>query len=256
MPELHTLQNQFVQAIRDPVKTLQVAAHFTADDAVVQRRLAIYRGNVVTSITKTLAITYPVIQQVLGEEFFDGLARAYWQQTPSTSGNLHEFGASFSEFVAEFPHTREYPYLPDLARLEWAVFCAASLADPKPFDPSRLLQIPDTQQDQVRFDFAPGTTLIKSTYPIVQIWSIHQKDYAGSFQVEWDIPEAAWVIREGMQVHVEQLDQGNAAALDSLLSGETLFNALEAAYAIDNKFDIQSALAHWIQSGWICDCRV
>lgn len=251
--DLITQQSQFVQAIRDTAKTLQAAALFTSDDAVVQRRLAIYRGNVVTAITKTLALAYPVIQQVLGEEFFNGLARAYWQHTPSASGNLHDFGSTFAEFVAEFPHTREYPYLSDLARLEWAVFCAASAADAKPFDASSLTQIPEEQQDQLRFDFAPGTALIRSGYPIAQIWTIHQKTYTGSFQVEWDTPETAWVIRDGMQVRVEELDQGNAAALELLLSGETLLNALEAADAAASDFDISSALGHWIQSGWICD---
>ncbi len=257
IPELALQQRLFAGAVQDTAQPAAAAvALFTADAAVVQRRLALYRGNIVAGISKTLALAYPVIEQVVGANFFSGLARAYWQETPSRSGDLHDYGACFGDFLIRFPHALELPWLPDLARLEWAVHRAASAANSKAFDPSVLALLPEEKQPDLRFAFLPGTAIVQSAYPIVQIWTMHQPDHAGAFKIDWDLQQTALVVRHGLRVQLESLDVGPAALIAALLSGQTLMSALDAAGLVDPAFDAQNALAQCVTSGWISACHV
>jgi hypothetical protein len=82
-------------------------------------RFGLYRGNLASTWTKALAAAYPVIAQLVGEEFFAALAREYGRAHPSDSGDLNRFGARFEPFLRCFEHVKDLPYLPDMARLEW-----------------------------------------------------------------------------------------------------------------------------------------
>ena len=54
---------------------------------------SVYRNNLFASLGAALEAVYPVSARLLGQGFFRQLARAYIVKHPSTSGNLHAFGA-------------------------------------------------------------------------------------------------------------------------------------------------------------------
>ncbi|MDL2357173.1 MAG: DUF692 family protein, partial [Pseudomonadota bacterium] len=83
--------------------------------------LALYRGNLTATWEKTLSAAYPVLRQLVGDEFFGGLTRAYGMRHPSDDADLNRFGATFAHFLGGFAHVADYPYLADMARLEWAL---------------------------------------------------------------------------------------------------------------------------------------
>ena len=89
--------------------------HYTVDVAI-----EVYRNNYRGNLLDALAGAYPVIEQLVGKDFFRLMARKYSEQYPSHSGNLHHYGAELAEFIAAFEHARELPYLTDVAALEWA----------------------------------------------------------------------------------------------------------------------------------------
>ena len=60
-------------------------------------RLGIYRGNVVANAHKAIASAYPVVRKIVGEGFFEGLAREYLRPYPSTSGDLNAYGERLPE---------------------------------------------------------------------------------------------------------------------------------------------------------------
>ena len=53
--------------------------------------------------------------------FFGEAARQYIVGHPSLSGDLNDYGGEFAQFLAAYPHAADLPYLPDVARLEWAI---------------------------------------------------------------------------------------------------------------------------------------
>jgi len=252
MPELLDLQHDMAGALQDAGTVSRTERWLSGDAGLIEQRLAIYRANVTAAATKALAAAYPVIQQVVGDEFFDGLARAYQRLMPSTSGDLYDYGATFAGFVAEFPHTQSLPYLPDLARLEWAVHRAYGAEDAPAWDRQALAQIEPTQQAAVRFVWATGTAIGESSFPIARIWLIHQSGFDGEFSVDWSVRESALVAREGFRVVVRALDACDAAFIASSLAGAALGPSAERALAADPGFDLGQLLGRLVASNVIC----
>ena len=200
---------------------------------------------------KALSAAYPVIRQVVGAEFFHALAREYQRGTPSTSGDLFDYGAAFAPFLATFEHTRDMPYLPDLAQLEWAAHRAYGAADGAAWDPATLMAVDGDDQGAIRFEWSPGTAVIESAYPIVRIWTIHQPGFDAEFAVDWGIAERALVARDGFAVTVGALTAGEAAFMARSLGGASLADASSAALQADAAFDLGALLARAIGANLI-----
>ena len=252
MPELFDFQFDFAAALRDRERAPAMQRWLAGDADLVDRRLAIYRANMVASADKALSSAYPVIRQVVGEQFFHGLAREYQRGTPSTSGDLTDFGATFDAFLAAFEHTRSLPYLPDLARLEWAVHRAYGAADAPDWDPASLGAVEPERQDAIRFQWTPGTALIESAHPIVRIWAIHQAGYDGEFSVDWDRRDTAVVSRDGFAVMVDACAPADAVFITASLAGAPFGDAAAAALAAHPDFDLGALLGRALQARLIC----
>jgi len=252
MSELLACQRAVAAVLRDGPESTQANRWLAGDAALLSQRLAIYRANGAATAIKALTASCPVLLQVVGDEFFGGLARAYLRARPSTSGNLHEFGRGFADFLAEFPHARSLPYLSDLARLEWLVHEAYGAADVTPWDPAGVAAVAPELQGRLRFEWAAGTALMHSDFPIANIWTIHQAGYAGEFAVDWSAAERALVAREGLAVRVYAVTAGDAAFMAVALAGGTLDDAATAALGADPAFDLGALLARAIASNLIC----
>ena len=252
MPELLDTQQDFAGALQDADASARTERWLAGDARLIEQRLAIYRANVTGAATKALGAAYPVIQQVVGDAFFEGLARAHQRLVPSTSGDLYDYGAAFAGFVAEFPHTQSLPYLPDLARLEWAVHHAYGAEDAPAWDRQALSQVEPSQQAAVRFGWAAGTAVVESSCPIARIWLIHQPGFDGEFSVDWSIRESALVAREGLRVVVRALGAGDAAFIASSLARAALGPSAEKALAADPGFDLGHLLGRLVASNVIC----
>jgi uncharacterized protein len=252
MPELLAFETDFAAALRERGRTAAMQRWLAGSGELVESRMAIYRANMVAAADKALASAYPVIRQVVGDEFFHGLAREYQRGTPSTSGDLTGFGASFDAFLAAFEHTASMPYLPDLARLEWAVHRAYGAADAPDWDPASLAAVEAEQQAGIRFAWAPGTAVVSSTHPIVRIWTIHQPGHGGEFSVAWDLADTALVSRDGFVVTVTDCSPADAAFIGASLAGATLADAAAAALAALPQFDLGALLGRALSARLIC----
>ena len=252
MPELLDLQHDLAGALQDADASVRAERWLSGDTRLIEQRLAIYRANVAAAATKALGAAYPVLQQVVGDAIFDGLARAYQRIAPSTSGDLSDYGAGFANFVAEFPHTQPLPYLPDLARLEWAVHRAYGAADAPTWDQQALAQVEPARQAALRFDWAAGTAVIESDFPIARIWLIHQPGFDGEFSVDWSVRECALVAREDFRVVVRALGANDAAFIASSLADAALGPSAEQALLADPGFDLGLLLGRLVASNVIC----
>ena len=252
MPELLAFQADFAASLRERQRTPAMERWLAGSSDVVERRMAIYRANMVAAAEKALASAYPVIRQVVGEDFFHGLAREYQRGAPSTSGDLTGFGASFGAFLATFEHARSLPYLPDLARLEWAVHRACGAADAPDWDPASLGTVEPDRQAAIRFRWAPGTAIVASAHPIVRIWTIHQPGYDGEFSVAWDLADTALVARDGYLVTVTGCSPADAAFFSASLADVPFGEAAADVLADHPDFDLGALLGRAIPARLIC----
>lgn len=238
---LDALQARFAAGLLDPA--LDPTALFRGDPALAAARFALYRGNLTANWEKALSNAYPVLRQLVGEEFFRALSREYGRRHASAGGDLNELGAHLAAFLEDFEPTRDYPCFPDLARLEWLIHRAHYAADARPLSPAELSPaVLEHQPMRLR----PGHALLGSAWALVALWQAHQGPDA-AFPAELARPSCALVYRPDWQVRVRELAPGEAAALAAVEAGTPLAAALEAGVEADAGFDPGAALHGWLE---------
>ena len=216
---------------------------FKGNAGLSARRFAVYRNNVRAMRMRAIGNTFPIVRQITGDEFFEGLAREYAQRFDSENGDLNLYGDRFAGFVAGFEHTQALPYLPDVARMEWLLHRAYFARDCAAFDLAQLADVPAERHGELRFTFNPAAAILTSDYPLARIWEVHQKNFSDTQTVDFTAgPHFALVYRDGFDGVVAKLDAGEYAFLQSLLAGTNLEVALTRALAQNHQFDIAAAL--------------
>jgi hypothetical protein len=175
-------------------------------------RIAIYRNTVVSNYRNALGATFVVVKQLVGAAFFNAAVDAYALAVPSTGGDLNVYGSDFPDFLASYPHARDLPYLADVALLEWAVDAAGRAADAAG-SPELILdalaRIPAEQVVAQRFTLDPSCQFVRSAYPVLRIWQVHQPGFAGDVAVSFDVAADHLVVRrEEGRVSIQRLPPG------------------------------------------------
>ena len=200
------------------------------------RAVMAYRAHGRALAARALAAAFPVLAQLLGEENFGALARAFWLAQPPALGDMAQWGAGLAEFVRHTPQLTDEPYLADVTHVEWALhrlaFAPDATADPTSFN---LL----TTQDPAALTLvlSPGALCITSPWPVVSIINAHVSG-------EPPLAEAARLLRErtgetallwrdGLRPRVRQAAPGEAAFVAALQGGACLLDALAQAGALD-----------------------
>jgi len=220
---------------------------------------AIYRNSVRANYRKALGATYRVVSQLVGDPFFRTAVDAYVLESPSTGGDLNVYGGSFGEFLAGYPHAQNLPYLPDVARLEWAIDEAGRAADADGTPEAMLVAlgtIPAERIPSLRFALDPSCRLLTSTFPVLRIWQVHQPGFAGDMAVAFgDAADHLLVRRVAGVVVVERLTCGDFALLHTLAGGGDLAAALEFAVAAEPDFDLGTSLRNGIANRTVAELR-
>ncbi len=219
-----------------------------AGAASASARLDIYRGNLSAGWHNALSSAYPVLRQLVGDEFFLALARAYGRAHPSRDADLNLFGAGFASFLAGFEHVADYPYLPAMAQLEWALHQAHYAADAIPLDAREVGRLTAEQLEASRFTLHPSCALHASSWATVPLWLAHQPG-GPAFPDEMRAPSYALVMRRGWRAEVVSLERAAHAALAALASGADFGAALDAAFGEDEEFDVAAHLKQWLDLG-------
>ena len=243
MADLAALQAAFAAVLRGA----DAPPGLLRDHADLARRVAVYRNNLDAGARKALEGAYPVIRQLVGEDFFSALARAFRRAVRPDSGDLNLYGAALAGFLEDFEHTRELPYLPDVARLEWALHRGHFAPDVAPLDAVALAAVPSHRHGGLRLHLHPACAIVSSAYPVVRIWAVHQPDHAGALAVDFSPgPHHALVHRPRLHAVAGRLEPPAHAFLAATLAGATLQASVEAALSADPGFDLGEALRAWI----------
>ncbi len=255
MRMLRDLQFGFARALLD--QNGQFGEHVRANGLSGARRLRVYQNNVFESLSSALRAVYPVITRLVGEECFDSAAHRYIRQHPSASGNLHAFGAKFPEFIEGTPAFAELPYLPDVARLEWACHEVYHAGEPEPLDLAAVAAVPPARYEALRFALHPASRILGSRYPILHIWRVNQANYVGDPSV--DLREGGiklLVIRRRLEIEIEPLSKGEYALLRALAQDRNMGYACECALSVEPGLDLTAALRSHVARHTLVDYRL
>jgi hypothetical protein len=241
------VQQAFAGALLDPQQACPPGLK-TANGSDPAARFALYRNNVLSSLVDALAASYPVVSQLVGDEFFRAMAQLYVQQTPPRSPLLVHYGDDFSDFVETFAPASSLPYLADVARLEVLRVKAYHAADCAPVALAQLaaaLAAPEHLQG-LRVQLQPALAVLCSPYALVSLWAAHQGELAIGAVMPFQA-EQALILRPQLDVSVQAISLGCADFIRSLQQGLALGEAAANGFAADPDFDLSASLALLIQ---------
>ncbi|WLG52118.1 DUF2063 domain-containing protein [Pseudomonas sp. FP1742] len=237
-------QATFAAALLDPQQPCPEGLCSTngADPA---SRFAVYRNNVQSSLINALADSYPVVVQLVGEEFFRAMAGSYVQSCPPQGPLIKDYGKDFAGFIDHFEPAACVPYLADVARLERLRVQAYHAADAQPLSHAQIATaLADPQAlSELTVGLHPSLNLLTSAFAVVRIWAAHQQD-ASLAGVDLDHGQNALVLRNGLEVEVFTIDQGASTFIQSLRLGQPLSQALETAPAFDLSQTLALLISH------------
>ena len=250
-PSLAQIQQQFAAALLHPANADGMTALFNPHP-FLDDRLALYRGNLTAIWQSALQNAFPVLYQLVGEEYFQQVARAFGRAYPSESGDLHHFGARLAEFLKTIPDAEDYPYFSDLAALEWQIHLAYYADDAQSLSLPGLLQTIASEGldlQSLQFEMHPAFSLYSSEFATVAIWQSHQPGVLSEPPKELGQACRACIFRQHWFGQVQALDEAAWLSLRALQQGVSLGVALEAALECDAGFDINSHLQSWFAMG-------
>ncbi|MEP7056592.1 MAG: DNA-binding domain-containing protein [Caldimonas sp.] len=248
MPSLRELQQSFGRSM---VAGDEVAAStwIVGAGLAPRERVGIYRNTFLSTVTRALRLTFPAVHRLVGADFFEGAAQIFTLECPPRGADLNAYGEDFASFLERFAPASALAYLPDLARLEWAVNRALHAPDARPLDVTELSGIGEADQARLCFTAHPSVSMIRSAFPVDAIWQavLEQDDQAmGNVNLSSG-PVFLLVERLGGHVDVSRLDvaawnlsstlfEGVALGLALEHSGEADAPALLAAHLLAGRF--------------------
>ncbi len=253
MPGLHEIQAGLREALLGGNEDA-VAVHIRSDGLSVRRRLGIYRNNVFSNQRAALRTLYPVVERLVGPDFFGQVADEYIRCHASPSGDLNRFGAHFPEFLAVYPPALALVYLADTARLEALAHRVYHAAGHPGLDLQRLAAVPAERYGNLCFVLHPATELLASPYPVHRIWQVNQPDYEGDQSVDLNAGAVRLLIvcRAG-RVELLMLGVGEWTLLRALADRQRFAAACDAALAAQPDLDLDATIPHLIAQATIVD---
>ena len=236
MPEW---QGAFAEALLDPARSPPPGL-VRPDGRPAGRRFDIYRNNVVVALVEALGEAFPVVRALVGEEFFEAMAGVYVRAHPPSSPRMMFYGEGLAAFLEGFPPAAGLPYLPDVARLEYARRLAYHAADEPAADPSVLGGLDAAALMEARLSLQAACHVLRSAHPVHAIWRFNATDDKSPVR---PAAEDVLVSRPEESVLVQLLPPGGAAFLLALQAGEPLGHAAERAAVDAPRFDLGANLA-------------
>lgn len=249
---LHDLQRGFAD-VALANKLAPLVADVRAAKGTTERRLGVYRNNTVNSLTNVLKAAYPVLERIVGERFFRGLALAFIEAHPPQQPTLFRYGGDLATFLESFPPAQQVPYLADVARLEWARIESYFAADRGPLDPHALAAIDPEELGDVRFTMHPSIRLVESSYPVFEVWSVNQGDQKTIPKIDFERGEHGFVLRRDNIVSQRILNASDYKWLWAIARGVPLGPATAQALELEQTFDLQNILQLALAEGVFTD---
>lgn len=246
--KLARFQKQFTETMFRPVRDIQeyesdFKALFSEGEIPLDERLKVYHNNVVGSLSEVMRATFPLLENLVGEDFLKSMARGFIFENPPNSGCMHMYGAGFDEFIKTYEPAKSLSYLSDVATLELALNTAYYASDDVALAPDALAQVPPESLGEVVLNLRSSATLISSSYPLQSIRSFClDTDNNSAPDLTEDYTCRLMILRPALEVNIITLSEDEFEMLHLLHNKVSLGAAVEKTMTVFPTFDFTAFL--------------
>ncbi|WP_158595880.1 MNIO family bufferin maturase [Oleomonas cavernae] len=250
---LAELQGTFAQGLRTGEMPPALVAQVGASGMAPARRLAIHRNHVRITLSAALALHFPVVARLVGNEAFAAIANRFIAAHPPTDPVLSRFGALLPDFLAREEALSGLPYVAAVAHLEWARHGAALAPSRAVFSALGLAGIAPADLDTLSLALPPSAALIQSRWAVDRLWLANQEGCDGTPDGLIDEARRLAVWRDGGDmIRVARLGEGDWAFLDAVAKGARLGDAAAAVVRAGAEAELGEILAAALGRGLLC----
>lgn len=201
-------------------------------------RFSVYRNNVFVSLTEALKVAFPLLVKLLGPQGFAQLAGVYVRQHPPASPLMMHYGDGLPAFLECFEPLAHLGYLADCARLDLAMRQSYHARDVPGLNPE-VFQQSETALLQVQFDLKPSTRVLRSRWPLHDIWAFNMTEGAPKPRA---VAQDLLITRPEFDPVPHVLCPGGADWFEAIDAGLHFGEACEKTTAAHQDFDLSAAL--------------
>ena len=221
-------------------------------------RLDIYANMYFYRLLDALKEDYPRLLEAIGAGRFHNLITDYLLRHPSKHPSLRFLGEALPAFAAAHPLASDYPWLHDLARLEWDRVEVFDAPDAASLGRDDLAGLPQERAGEARFALVPACRIRRYDYDVALLWR-ELKDAEASRSQTNEPPRVSrrttWlrIWRQNFVVYHRRIEEDEARALESLHGGaplESICQQLAAGITIEKATGrIGLLMQAWIEDG-------
>ncbi len=203
-------------------------------------RLSIYRNTVFASLHATLCAHYPSVATLVGDGCMQALAHDYITAHPPIAPCMAEYGAHFAAMIATHPSLADLPYLPDMARLDWALVLCSRAAPWDDDDHGPQMPIsPDAS-----LCWPSSLSVLTVEYPVDEIRTcLEHGDEAQLAAIDMTPMARHGVLWRGADsTHLRLVPQGAGAFVRAAMAGADAAQACESVLEAGPEADIADIL--------------
>ena len=239
------LQLDFKQALQDKDETPLLEQFSALSNLTAGEGFAVYRDAFFLRMREFLEEDFSLCFSFWSEPERKAIIYAYIKKNPSSYSSGVEFGRDFPAFLGERKLSPEKSFLPDLAKLEWALVRAFYADKSEHQDFSGLETAIAEDWLEARFYFDPALQLFESDWPITEIYETAQAPTK-------KVPQKFIVYREEGEAVYRECSAEEFLFLAALHSGLTVGEVLRH----HNLQKINSEnFSTWISSGLLQGIR-
>ena len=254
--QLSEIQQQFRhhmlsggERITDPDPAF--AGIFNTGRVDLDERLEIYHNNVIGALSDVLMTTFPTVVALTGEQFARAVIDRYVRAYPPEKGCLNDYGAEFADFLAGLPQIASFAYLPDVARLDYAINQAYYAPDDVPVSGRDMESFDEADFDTALLVPRASVTLLESAYPLVAIRDFCKRAEATADDNDddghLDLNQGGCCLmiwRPELDIRVEMLDSAQMEMMRRLAAEQPLNTALAEMLHKHPSFDFAAFLTN------------
>ena len=222
--------------------------------------LTVYQNSLAANADRALAISFPTIQQLVGEQGFSHISNAFLHDFPLLRGDWGEWGQEFPAWLEANEPLQDYPYFSDCAQLDWCCHVSERAAD-EVIDVESLALLADGDAYQLKLRCSSSVKLVTSAYPIVDIWNAHHlnegqaqtAEHAMAFVAQGLVQQTAQnalVWRPQWKAQIRPISAAETLWYQLLQQGESIGAALDQLH--DSDFSFESWLPDALSQRIVC----